>query len=77
MRILLAEDDIKLAQHIRRGLTEASYAVDVAHDGDEAIWLSPRGVGRLCQTVFVDHNLSQRRRRVEIELTVRNFSHDR
>jgi two-component system copper resistance phosphate regulon response regulator CusR len=40
MRILLAEDDVKLAQHIRRGLTEAAYAVDVAHDGNEAIWLA-------------------------------------
>lgn len=40
MRILLAEDDVKLAQHIRRGLLEAAYAVDVAHDGNEAIWLA-------------------------------------
>lgn len=40
MRILLAEDDVKLAQHIHRGLTEASYAIDVAHDGDAAICLA-------------------------------------
>lgn len=40
MRILVAEDDIKLAQHLHRGLTEAAYAVDVAHDGDEALWLA-------------------------------------
>lgn len=40
MRILLAEDERKVAAHIRRGLTEAGYAVDVAHDGDEALWLA-------------------------------------
>lgn len=40
MRILVAEDDAKLAQHIRRGLTEAAYAVDLAHNGDEAVWLA-------------------------------------
>lgn len=40
MRILLAEDDAKVAEHVRRGLTEAGYAVDVAADGPEALWLA-------------------------------------
>lgn len=40
MRVLLAENDVKLARHIRRGLMEAAYVVDVAHDGNEAIWLA-------------------------------------
>ncbi len=40
MRILLAEDEEKVASHIRHGLVEAGYAVDVAGDGDEALWLA-------------------------------------
>jgi len=40
MRILLAEDDVKTAEYLKRGLTEAGYAVDLAFDGEEALWLS-------------------------------------
>ena len=40
MRILIAEDEAKVATHIRKGLTEAGYAVDVAADGNEALWLA-------------------------------------
>ena len=40
MRILVAEDDPKVAPHIRNGLQEAGYAVDVAIDGTEALWLA-------------------------------------
>lgn len=40
MRILLAEDNRKVAEHIRQGLTSEGYTVDVAADGDEALWLS-------------------------------------
>jgi DNA-binding response OmpR family regulator len=40
MRILLAEDERKVAEHVRAGLVSEGYAVDVAHDGDEAIWLA-------------------------------------
>jgi DNA-binding response OmpR family regulator len=40
MRILLAEDERKVAEHIRAGLVAEGYAVDVAGDGDEAIWLA-------------------------------------
>ncbi len=40
MRILLAEDEAKVAGHIRNGLVEAGYAVDVATDGGEALWLA-------------------------------------
>jgi two-component system copper resistance phosphate regulon response regulator CusR len=40
MRILIAEDEAKVAEHIRRGLTEAGFAVDVAADGAEALWLA-------------------------------------
>ena len=40
MRILVAEDEAKVAAHIRNGLQEAGYAVDVAADGAEALWLA-------------------------------------
>lgn len=36
MRILVVEDDIKVASFIQRGLTEDGYAVDVLYDGSEA-----------------------------------------
>lgn len=39
MRILVAEDEPKVAEHLRRGLTEEGYAVDLAADGPEALWL--------------------------------------
>jgi DNA-binding response OmpR family regulator len=40
MRILLAEDERKVAEHVRAGLVAEGYAVDVAGDGDEALWLA-------------------------------------
>lgn len=40
MRILVAEDSGKVAEHIRQGLAAEGYAVDVAADGDEALWLA-------------------------------------
>ena len=40
MRVLVVEDDIKIAAFIAKGLKEESYSVDVTHHGDEAIYLS-------------------------------------
>src|SRR3954468_2401129 len=37
MRLLLAEDDLKLARALDQGLRRAGYGVDVAHDGDAAL----------------------------------------
>ncbi|MHB8645281.1 MAG: two-component system response regulator RppA [Thermomicrobiales bacterium] len=37
MRILVVEDEHKIAAFLRRGLTEEGYAVDLAYDGDEAL----------------------------------------
>ncbi|MCA9348561.1 response regulator transcription factor [Candidatus Saccharibacteria bacterium] len=37
MRLLIAEDDIKIARSLKRGLQEEGFAVDVVHDGDAAI----------------------------------------
>ena len=40
MRILLVEDDSRVAGFIRRGLKEENYAVDLAKDGEEAQYLA-------------------------------------
>jgi len=40
MRILLVEDDLNLAQFIRKGLKEEQYAVDFAADGEEGLALA-------------------------------------
>jgi DNA-binding response OmpR family regulator len=40
MRILIAEDEPKVAEHIRKGLEEAGYSADIACDGPEALWLA-------------------------------------
>ena len=40
MRILLVEDDLNLAQFIRKGLKEEQYAVDFAADGEEGLVLA-------------------------------------
>jgi heavy metal response regulator len=37
MRILLVEDEGRIADFIRKGLSECGYAVDVANDGEEAL----------------------------------------
>jgi len=37
MRVLVVEDERKIADFVRRGLTEQGYAVDVAYDGEEAL----------------------------------------
>ena len=38
MRVLLVEDDVKIASFVARGLRENSYAVDTASDGDDALY---------------------------------------
>src|SRR5215813_11224981 len=38
MRILLVEDDPRIARFVSRGLREESYAVDVTGNGDEAVY---------------------------------------
>ena len=38
MRVLVAEDDVKMAGLLKRGLEEEGYAVDVARTGTEAVW---------------------------------------
>ncbi|HQU83770.1 MAG TPA: response regulator transcription factor [Pyrinomonadaceae bacterium] len=38
MRVLLAEDDVRIANFISKGLRENSYAVDVVNNGEEALY---------------------------------------
>jgi two-component system OmpR family response regulator len=40
MRVLVAEDDARMAGLLRRGLTEDGYAVDVVGNGPEAVWMA-------------------------------------
>lgn len=43
MRVLVVEDEPKLASYIQKGLTENGYVVDVAHDGIDGTHLAVRG----------------------------------
>jgi DNA-binding response OmpR family regulator len=54
MRVLLVEDEIPLANALARGLRRNAVAVDVAHDGDEALRLS---VLREYDVVVLDRDL--------------------
>ncbi len=38
MRMLVVEDDIKMAGLLKRGLEREGHAVDMAHDGSQAVW---------------------------------------
>lgn len=40
MRILVIEDEIKVANFIKKGLEEEHYAVDIAYDGETGLYLS-------------------------------------
>jgi DNA-binding response OmpR family regulator len=44
MRVLVVDDDRKLAGMVRRELEEQGYAVDVAHDGEEGLGFADAGV---------------------------------
>ena len=43
MHILLVEDEVRVASFIRRGLREERFAVDVASDGEQAIFKGQKG----------------------------------
>jgi len=40
VRVLVAEDDLRMAGLLKRGLDEEGYAVDVVADGAEAVWMA-------------------------------------
>ena len=43
MRLLVIEDEVKLAQYLHKGLGENGHVVDVAHDGIEGRRLATGG----------------------------------
>jgi two-component system, OmpR family, response regulator len=43
VRLLVAEDDARLADLLRRGLAEDGHVVDVVGDGEEALWAAAGG----------------------------------
>lgn len=43
MRLLVIEDEVKLAEYLRKGLTEEGYVVDVAHNGIDGLHLAMEG----------------------------------
>ncbi|MET0769958.1 MAG: response regulator transcription factor [Solirubrobacteraceae bacterium] len=40
MRVLVVEDEVKMAALIRRGLTEEGHAADIASTGEDALWMA-------------------------------------
>jgi DNA-binding response OmpR family regulator len=40
VRILVVEDEVRLAELLRDGLAREGFAVDLAHDGHEGLWLA-------------------------------------
>jgi two-component system, OmpR family, response regulator len=40
VRVLVVEDEFKLAELLRRGLVEEAYAADVARTGEDAVWMA-------------------------------------
>jgi len=40
MRVLIVEDELKLAQLLRKGLQEDGLAVDLAESGEDALWMA-------------------------------------
>ena len=40
MRVLIVEDEVKLAAYLRRGLEREGYAVDLAGDGEQGLWMA-------------------------------------
>ncbi|MCZ3389816.1 MAG: response regulator transcription factor [Actinomycetia bacterium] len=38
MRVLVVDDEVRLAETVRRGLAAEGFVVDVVHDGEDALW---------------------------------------
>lgn len=43
MKLLLVEDDVKIAAAVRRGLEAEGFSVDIASDGTQGLWLATEG----------------------------------
>jgi heavy metal response regulator len=57
MRILVVEDEKKVASFIRKGLSEEMYAVEVAHDGDEGVKMA---LDNTYDAIILDINLPKK-----------------
>ena len=40
MRVLVVDDEVRLADGLRRGLEAEGFSVDVAHNGVDGLWLA-------------------------------------
>lgn len=58
MRILVVEDDEKIASFIKKGLQEESYSVDVTENGYEAIYLAEANAYDIVLLDLMIHGLS-------------------
>jgi two-component system, OmpR family, response regulator len=54
MRVLIVEDDVKLAGLIQRALREQAALADVAHEGEDALWMAD---ATLYDVIVLDVNL--------------------
>ncbi|HUR77885.1 MAG TPA: response regulator transcription factor [Acidimicrobiales bacterium] len=43
MKLLLVEDDVKIALAVKRGLEAEKFSVEIAHDGDDGVWRALEG----------------------------------
>jgi DNA-binding response OmpR family regulator len=43
VKLLLVEDDKKVAAAVKRGLDAEGFTVDVAHDGNDGVWMATEG----------------------------------
>ena len=51
MRVLVVEDEPKMARLLARGLDEEGHAADIAATGEDALWMAePRRTTRSCST---------------------------
>ena len=54
MRLLVVEDEKKVAGFIKKGLEEEGYAVDLVSDGHEGLWMALDGA---YDVILLDINL--------------------
>ena len=43
MKLLMIEDDLKIATAVKRGLEAEGYTVEVAFDGGDGLWMATEG----------------------------------
>jgi len=60
VRVLVVEDETKMASLLRRGLEREGYAVDVAATGEDALWhtSNPSGGGIMTSRTIASYSPS-------------------